>query len=414
MKIEKVTIKNFKGLESVDVTVGGHNVYLVGGNGVGKSSFIDAIWLALTGKKLPSEATKDGAKKGLIEVDLGDYIARLKLSKGKTPTFELEEKGGEEKDGEIVPKLVKAPRTFLNDAIGVIDFDVNQFFGLTGKEQVKYFCNIIGVDFTDLDDKINEAMEQRKLDKKSLELLQKQTNFYDKKLLELELIDVVALSKKIAEDTDKRRNVADVNNGIETRTKRVAEIEQQIHELRQKQFDLNLEIDGANEWLSDKENLPVEEAVIAEWKQQLETATTTNEKIAEAKNFEKIDKQIDTYTSQVEALNTAVEDWRSEKSKRMAKAINVEGLVYDVAGEQFTYNGLPFERNQINTAAQIIAGLKISSALLKELKIVKLDGSLIDKINMKQIKEFAEAQGIELFVEVVDREASKLEIIVED
>ena len=42
MKIESVEIKNFKAISSEKINIKGSNVYVLGKNGVGKSSFLDA------------------------------------------------------------------------------------------------------------------------------------------------------------------------------------------------------------------------------------------------------------------------------------------------------------------------------------------------------------------------------------
>jgi hypothetical protein len=58
--------------------------------------------------------------------------------------------------------------------------------------------------------------------------------------------------------------------------------------------------------------------------------------------------------------------------------------------------------------------MKIGSTLLNELKILKIDASLIDKVQFDKVLEWADNEGIELFVELVDREAAKLSIIVDN
>ncbi len=76
--------KNFKGIESYTGEVNGKNIYLIGPNAANKTSFIDAIWAGLEGPKyMPSEPITKGKPSGLIEIDLGEFIARTKLKQGK-------------------------------------------------------------------------------------------------------------------------------------------------------------------------------------------------------------------------------------------------------------------------------------------------------------------------------------------
>ena len=53
MKVIELYSENFKRLNA-KVKMDGKNVTVEGKNGVGKSSFIDAIWIALTGKDIPA------------------------------------------------------------------------------------------------------------------------------------------------------------------------------------------------------------------------------------------------------------------------------------------------------------------------------------------------------------------------
>ena len=76
MKITKIKIKNLFGIKEYEAD--GKSVELVGKNGVGKSSVIDAIKYALTNKSDRDYIIKDGASEGeiIIETDTGLSIDR--------------------------------------------------------------------------------------------------------------------------------------------------------------------------------------------------------------------------------------------------------------------------------------------------------------------------------------------------
>ncbi len=71
-------------------------------------------------------------------------------------------------------------------------------------------------------------------------------------------------------------------------------------------------------------------------------------------------------------------------------------------------DGLPFHIDQNNTAAQIVAGLKLGAGLLGDVKIARFEGSLLDQESLDAVSEFAEAEGLQLFVELVDRNEKDL------
>lgn len=409
MKIEKINIKNFKGIRNFEGEIGGKHVYLVGGNATGKTSFIDAVWCGLTGKNLPPEPTTDGAKKGLIEIDLGDFIARTKITKGKPTRFELENKEYT-KESE---RFIKSPRSYMESRVGILDFDINEFFSKSDAEQVKYFAKVMDSDFSDIDSDIEEIMESRKFDKKKLAEIQTKENYYSKEDAERDYIDVVELSKKIESEKEKSDTYEKVRRGVGERQNDVSKKEAEIERLKDEIKVLNKEAEDGLKWLELEENKPNDELIV-QMRNDLENSKAVNEKIREAKEAQEAEKQADEFKAMIQEQTDEIDALKAKKSARISENINIEGLTYDVNEERFLWNGLPFDRKQINTASQLIAGLKIGSMMLNDLKILKVDASLIDKVNFDEVLFWASEQGIELFVELVDREAAQLEIIVHD
>lgn len=416
-KIKRIKIQNFKGLKAYEGEVLGKDIYLTGRNAAGKTSFIDAVWLALTGKNIPPKPVTTGAKKGLIEVELEDgYVVRVKMnSTGKTPiNFEIEDLNAEgEKD-----QFVKAPRTWLNNRIGVIDFDVNAFFAMSDAKQVEYFCKITGLNVSDIDQQIEELTESRKFDKKKLAEVQTKTGFFQQEDAEKELVDVVKLSKEISELKETERAKAEawqkVTDGVAEREAVVKNKEAEILALTQQVEVLKGQISDGYGWLENFENKPVPNTKLEAMEKEFENSETINAKIKEAKAFKEADEQAEKLENAIQEATDEIQAEKDKKALVIAEKINIEGLSYDVEKECFLFNGLPFDRNQINTASQIVAGLKIGASLLNEVKILKIDASLIDKENFKKIQGWSQSEGIELFVELVDREAGALKIEIEE
>ena len=409
MKIESINIKNFKSIEAFKGDARGKNIYLIGGNGTGKSSFIQAVWLGVTGKNLPPKPVTSGAKKGLIEIDLGDYIARTKFTNGKPVVFEVENKlATTETD-----KFVKAPRSFMEDKIGILNFNIDEFFSKSNNEQLKYFSKIMGADFSDLDTEILENEDSRKFDKKELKTLEATLDYYDKEDLNKEEVNVVELSKKIASEREKDNNYSKVQNGVNERGVDVLDIKNKIADLQGELMIKEREILDGNAWIKDPINTPLDIIAFKSLEDSLDNVSEINKKVALAKVAKKQEEAIEILEKNIEDNNKNIEDLRAKKSKRISELISVDGLSYDTEEERFLYNGLPFDKNQINTAAQLIAGMKIGASTLKDLKILKVDASLIDKNNFEEVLTWAQKEDIELFIELVDREATKLEIVLD-
>lgn len=408
--IKRIKIQNFKGLKKYEGNVYGNDIYIIGKNASGKTSFIDAVWLALTGKNIPPKPVTTGEKKGLIEVELEDgYIVRVKMNAtGKQPiNFEIENLNAESES----EKFVKAPRTWLNERIGVIDFDVNKFFDMTDTKQVEYFCKITGLNVSEIDEQIKELTESRKFDKKKLVEFQARTNFYDTEDAKKELVDVVALSKEISSLKDAERVKAEAWQKV---TDGVAEREAKIKAIKLQLEDLEAEVKDGYSWLDVSENKPIPNVELEAKEKLLETSEETNAKIKEAKEFAAIDISIEGLEKAIETATEEIEEQRALKASVIAEKINIEGLTYDTEKECFLFNGLPFDKTQINTASQIVAGLKIGASLLNEVKILKIDASLVDKESFSDVQSWSKSEGIELFIELVDREAGALKIEIEE
>jgi hypothetical protein len=415
-QIKRIKIQNFKGLKAFEGEVLGKDVYLTGRNESGKTSFIDAVWLALTGKNIPPKPVTTGAKKGLIEVELADgYVVRTKLAVGKTPIqFEIENLNAvDEKD-----KFVKAPRTWLNERIGVIDFDVNDFFKMSDAKQVEYFCKITGVDVHEQDQQIEELTDSRKFDKKKLVEFQNQTGFYNPEDVEKKPIDVVTLATEIATLKEAERVKAEtwnsVTDGVATRETTIktlkAEIEAKLNQVK----TLETEVNDGYTWLSDENNKPIPNAELQAKENTFQNSEVINARITEAKTFKEADDRIEKLETAITEATEGISAQKDAKAVIISEKINIEGLSYDVENECFLFNGLPFDKTQINTASQLIAGLKIGASLLNEVKILKIDASLIDKENFEKVQKWSGSEGIELFVELVDREAGALKIEIEE
>ena len=422
MQIENIKIRNFKGIEEAEVDIKGKNVYLIGGNGTGKTSFIDAVWCGLTGKNLPTEPVTKGNKKGEIQIDLGDFIAITKFTKGRPAQFTLENKEYTKE----TERFIASPRAYLNSRVGILDFDISEFFNKSDAEQVKYFCKVSGVDFSDLDVEIEELYESRKFDKKKLGEVKAKVVYYKKEDAEKEVIDVIQMSKDIAAAKTKRETYQGIEKGIQTRKERVTQIDAQIAALllerdggidpvtSQPVKGLKNEIIGGEDWLKNPDNKGISDEELLKLETDFDNSEKINEAIKEAQDGKKTDEEVEKLEKAIEQADKDIEKKKTEKAKRIAQNITVEGLEYDLEGERFLWNGLPFERSQINTASQLIAGVKIGSMMLKDLKILKIDASLIDKREFNKVLQWSEENKIELFVELVDREAEALQIVIDE
>lgn len=162
LKVGEIQITNFKKIHSANVKANGGHVYIMGKNGVGKSTIIQALFCLLTGKELPPNPITYGEQKGKIRIDLIndnsrqiEAIAELTFS-DKNPKGKLTVKTS---DGEDVHG---GPRTYLDKLTQNLLFDPFEFAKKSPQEKVKEFKKMFNINFDALDKEYKELFESRK------------------------------------------------------------------------------------------------------------------------------------------------------------------------------------------------------------------------------------------------------------
>src|SRR3954471_12293093 len=205
MKIIELISENFKRLNA-HVVMDGKSVTIEGKNGVCKSTFIDAIWVALTGKETPGKPIKDGQDSAKISVkvksdDGSVFIVEKKFStSGATLTVKTPEGA-----------KFSSPQKFLDEKIGKISFDPFEFVHKQPREQKKFLMELLNLDFEGIDS-----------EKKSL--------LHNKEKLSKEYINIkTELDKFLSEKDDnevyEEKNIDDALKKFETLNSDISKIE---------------------------------------------------------------------------------------------------------------------------------------------------------------------------------------------
>ena len=124
MKASKIIIKNLYGITEQEL--GSRSVELIGANGTGKTSVIDAIKYALTNRSDREYVVRNGETEGeiIIETDTGLSINR------KSRTMQTDYKSVKQ-NGNTVP----SPEAFLRDIITPLQLQPMEFMRMGKKEQ---------------------------------------------------------------------------------------------------------------------------------------------------------------------------------------------------------------------------------------------------------------------------------------
>lgn len=136
MKISKITIKSLFGIK--EWSGDGKNIELVGDNGTGKTSVIDAIRYALTNASDREYIIKNGETEGeiIIETDSGLSIDR-KPRQGMTDYKSVKQ------NGNVVP----SPETFLKTIFTPLQLSPMEFISMDKKTQNATILDMIQYDW---------------------------------------------------------------------------------------------------------------------------------------------------------------------------------------------------------------------------------------------------------------------------
>ena len=133
MKISKLKIENLYGIEELEL--GDKSVELTGSNGVGKSSVIDSIRLALTNNSKRKYIVKNGEKEGRIYVKLDDGITiDRKKRTDKSDYKSIKDANGNE---------INSPEAFLKDIFTPLQLEPVEFLNMSEQEQNRILLNLI-------------------------------------------------------------------------------------------------------------------------------------------------------------------------------------------------------------------------------------------------------------------------------
>jgi DNA repair ATPase RecN len=132
VKISRIKIKNLFGIKEYEA--GGENVELTGKNGVGKSSVIDAIRLALENKSDRDYIVRSGETEGeiLIETDTGLSIDR-KIRTQSSDYKSVKQNGN----------VIKSPEAFLAGIFTKLQLQPIEFMNMSKKDQNRIILDMI-------------------------------------------------------------------------------------------------------------------------------------------------------------------------------------------------------------------------------------------------------------------------------
>ncbi len=459
MKILKLSVDNFMKLSAVEITPQGNLVQICGRNAQGKTSVLNAIWVALAGKDAcPKVPVRKGAEEARIQLDCGELVI--------TRHFRATEDGGyttsiavENADGARFP----SPQKMLDTLLGALSFDPLAFSRMKPKEQFDQLRQFVpGVDFEALERQNRGDFERRtevnrfaKQERAAAQAITVPDGTPETLIDESELLgELTRASDHNADIARRRANREQVRETMETarqviqrtpaeiveatkraraiRDREVTRLKQQIEQLRQQITTVERECDEEiarqteqlttqaeaaersiseiQEKLAAAGELPKEIDVQA-LQAKIQAARATNAAVAKLLERRKHEKAAEQLEHQADELTAKMEARNADKRAAIAAAqIPVPGIEF---GEGLVLlNGVPFE--QASDAEQLRASVAIAMALNPKLRVIRIrDGSLLDEDAMRLVGEMADAHDMQVWVERVDS-SGKIGFVLED
>lgn len=401
------SVENFKGIREISLSPTGSLVVIAGGNGAGKSSFIDAFVELFDpkGTRLTPKPIRDGeteARAEFTDTDLGVRIVRTwkKDDAGKLEVFAL--------DGAKYSK----PAEVVASLTGGLIFDPVAFLNLDEKRQRDALLAKVELPI-DLDEVGREkaAAEERRRDAgREVKRLQGALSAMPKPAPgapteEVSAADVLTDLQE-AQDVNRRRENAE--RASQEATNEVHRLEAEIARLQEQLDDALRRKDAASKSLHAAGD-PIDLAPI---QARLAAVDATNAAVRAAQEYQRTASALSAADAAHADAQADLDDIEERKRDALASAsFPVDGLSVDDTG--VTFEGIPF--GQVNSAMQRRVAFAIATAGDPKLRLVIVkDGDLLDADSLAAIREVGEERGYTVLVERDRDESREIGFTIED
>jgi energy-coupling factor transporter ATP-binding protein EcfA2 len=432
MKIVSLEVENLMRLKAVEINPDGSMVVIGGKNGQGKTSLLNSIEFALGGTRgVCDRPIRDGKNKAKIVVDLGDLVVTRTFTASGGGTLTVKGKDG---------LRYGSPQKILDELKTRLTFDPLAFMRLGKEKQRDLFMELAGLDFSKLNEQHKMLTDERRDENRELKSIEH--------VLESKQRDVDRLagslgceeyelptSKKSADDIE--RDLEKANEHNRENEDRRAKHQHLIHEhdrsrshlgaCAQRVADLETELltakkqmESASDGREDLYFKMIESKKEVDALQDIDTTEITarfktiiiEKEAAEAVNAKKrVIASMKTTQARIDDLNAFLDAVPIQKQKMIDDAeLPIDGLSFTDDG--VTYKNIPF--SQCSSAEQLRVSVAMGVAMNPKLRVFLVrDGSLLDKDSMALLRQLAEENDVQVWVERVGK-GQECQVIIED
>lgn len=403
MVIKFLECDNIKRVKAVRIDPTTPLVIIGGNNAQGKTSVIDAIEFALGGKsRVPSEPVRRGERKAHIVVDMTDIVVKRTFADDGGTTLIVESKDG---------ARFNRPQDMLDKLVGTLSFDPHEFIRLPMKDQAKLLRELVGIDFTDLDQQRKDLYEERTLVNRQVKQAEGgvASAAHHPNAPSIE-VDVAKVSQELQAAINTNGSADSAERNQSSAADRCKEIDEEVARLEGSIATLKAERETKASIASGQAN-PVARIDLAPIQAKLHNAEAINRQVRDNANRVTLKKQLDQHIAKSSEISTQIDSIDRVKGEMLAEAkFPVAGLSFNDDG--VLLNGLPFD--QASGAEQLRTSVAMGLALNPQLKVLLVrDGSLLDENSMAILKEMAEKSEAQVWLERVG-EGAECSVVIED
>jgi len=393
MKIQKITVQNFKAVSDQEMEFNGCSAIVTAGNNKGKTSILRGLTDRFRSEK-PDIIVKQGEDKGSFNMELTDgSVIEWKFT-DKSESFSLTTKEGIKQTTGVLSGI--GERYFGKK------FDIDKFLSSGPKSQIKELQELVGLDFDEIDQRYKTAYEERTEANREVKRL-RAINVSKPEKVDKPDVSAIKEALRLARDQNEERRKAELKVN-------------ELHGIVKSVYSLITGTDLAacfNDGMSKKmiNSIVVPELINVE---ELESeADKANEKL----------RKFDSYERDIKVYN----DWIKSGKESKKVADNADAMVSNIENEKkaiisganmpedfeitedgILYKGLPLTDAQISSSGKYIAALKLGSMVLGEVKSLHFDASFLDKNSLSEIQVWANENDLQLLIERPDFEGGEI------
>ncbi len=394
MKIQQLTVENFKRIRVIEVKPDGDVVRITGRNASGKSSCLDSIQAALAGKSAsPPEPIHRGEDEAVVEIETDGDLKVRRTWKGGSSKLTVYRSGSR----------VTSPQRVLDELYSAVALDPLAFLSLSKEDQRVVFAEGAGIleKLREADLAVSQLYESRRVKNA-------QAKDAERKLSPLPTwphdtpVDEVDDADTVIQETNRLQQAINDEVRLRDETQSVCskitdiqrEIERLLHELKI--------LESRLKQLESRERLDLDDAkaCVDALGDRLSLAQAADRHRQDMARQAEASANVQQLRDEAEKLDAELIAARSDRRALIAEATPVDGLTIDDEG-RVSMLGIPIE--QASQAERVRISAAIAMAQNRELRVMLIrDGNTLDSESLRQLTEAAKQHDMQLWIEQVD------------